>query len=255
MAIVRRFSQPRRAVAVVRAVEWSDLPPADLWPEPTDYCWTVFVPRRTNDLSRFHLQNWISPTDQPDSPPTVIVERDEETLRWRPGKAVVQCPPQRQHEILDLLADFAFYEGELRSLETGVEAREAQAQTDVAIAYCIEGRDQRHWSRFTDCIKDLAQIRLAYARLEPQLAKPSRSLPSNSRRIMSALLQQADVEARLTALNDRLEVLEDLYEGANDRVVDYRWYRRGILLEIGIVILLLIETVIIGIDLYIRHLR
>ena len=51
----------------------------------------------------------------------------------------------------------------------------------------------------------------------------------------------------------RLEALEDLYEGANDRVADYRWYRSGAWLEIGIIILLIIETVMISFDFYMRR--
>jgi hypothetical protein len=71
---------------------------------------------------------------------------------------------------------------------------------------------------------------------------------------MARLLSKADVEARLSEINDRLEAMEDLYEGANDRVADYRWYRNGHLLEIGIIILLLVEVVLMSGDMYIRYL-
>jgi hypothetical protein len=72
---------------------------------------------------------------------------------------------------------------------------------------------------------------------------------------MARLLKKADVEARLAALNDRLEAKEDLYEGANDRVADYRWYRNGHLLEIAIVVLLLVEALVMSADMYIRYLE
>jgi hypothetical protein len=37
--------------------------------------------------------------------------------------------------------------------------------------------------------------------------------------------------------------MEELYEGANDRVADYRWYRGGHLLEWTIVIILIFEAI------------
>ena len=73
--------------------------------------------------------------------------------------------------------------------------------------------------------------------------------------LIRQLSRRATVEDRLSALNDRLEVCEDLYEGAVDRMTDDRWYRKGNLLELIIVILLLIEVVLLGGDMAIRWIR
>ena len=43
-------------------------------------------------------------------------------------------------------------------------------------------------------------------------------------------------------MSNRLEACEDLYEGAVDRITDHRWYRKGMLVEIAIVILLFLEV-------------
>ena len=70
---------------------------------------------------------------------------------------------------------------------------------------------------------------------------------------MSRLRARADVADRLESFNDRLEACEELYEGAVDRITDYRWYEKGLLLEVAIVILLAIEAVLLSWEFYHRH--
>jgi hypothetical protein len=58
----------------------------------------------------------------------------------------------------------------------------------------------------------------------------------------------------MEAASNRLEAFEDLYEGATDRIADYRWYRSGEWLEVGIIFLLLVEIALLGFEIY-RHLK
>ena len=251
--IIQAFNHPRRAMAVASAIELTDPSTTELWVESKDHCWVVFLPKGTLDNSLPDLRNWIARPDGLHVCPTVMVRENGEVIRWRPGKAVVQCAPERQDEILALLADFAFYEGELRALEEGIEAHQAQAQVDVNMAYKIEQRDKQQWHRLQKCTKYFAKMRLIYARLEPQLAEPSRIFPPKSQRILSALFREADIEHRLEALDERLEALEDLYEGATDRIADYGWYREGSWMELTIIMLLIIETIVVAAEVYLHH--
>jgi hypothetical protein len=249
----REFTQPRHCLAVEEVEELSDLPTAKPWPEPTDHFHVVFVSTEAASEWQQNGEAWLAPPDQPEAVPAIVVERDGAIIQWRPGRALVRGQAERREEILATLTDFAFYEGELRGLEQALESREADAQADVARAHRIRYRDRKHWRRFGEMIEYFARMRLTYARLEPRLAKGARTLPRKARRVMSCLLLKADVEGRLEALNDRLEACADLYEGANDRVADYRGYLRGYLLEIGIIVLLLLEVLLISGDLYLHY--
>jgi hypothetical protein len=248
----REFKQPRRLLAVEEVADVTDLPPAKAWPEPTESCWIVFVPPGADAGGLPSAEAWLTPPDQPEAVPPVVVSLDDSRIHWRPGRALVQCKAERQEDILAALIDFAFYEGELRALEAALEAREGGAQADVAFAHRIRHRDRKHWPRFKEMIEYFSQMRLTFARLEPCLATGSRTLSPAGRQLMSRLLEKADVEARLQGFSDRLEAMEDLYEGANDRVADYRWYRNGHLLEIGIIVLLLFEGLAMSGDMCIR---
>jgi len=88
--------------------------------------------------------------------------------------------------------------------------------------------------------------------LEPRLLSPSRRLPVPSRRLFRQLCRRAAIEDRLSAITDRSEACEDLYEGAVDRLREHRWYRRGNLLEMIIIVLLLIEVIQLGGDTALR---
>jgi hypothetical protein len=245
----RTFAEPRPCVAVEEDVEPDGPPPAAAGPEPTDRLEVVLVPNGVPPEWRASGDGWQAPPDHPEVTPAALVERDGYAVQWLPGRAVVQGRVDDPEALLAALTDFAFYEGELRTLEQALEACAAGARADVGRAYRIRFRDREHWARFGERIERLAGMRLRYASLEPRLAKPSRALPVEARRVMARLLARADVKARLEALTNRLEACEDLYEGANDRVTDHRWYLEGHALEIGIILLLVIEVFLMTADL------
>jgi hypothetical protein len=251
----RQFTQPHRGVAVEEGANLADLPADRAWPEPTDQLVVVFVPRACAAEWQKKGAGWLDPPDHPEAAPAVVLERDGHAIHWRPGRAVVLGRVEHAEAVLDALVDFAFHEGELRRLEQALAACEAGAEGDVARAHCIRARDRRAWVRLGETIEHLNRMRLAYARLEPRLARPPRSLPVEARRVAARLARRADVEARLEAFSDRLEACEDLYEGANDRVADYRWYRSGHALEIAIIALLVLEVIIMTSDFYLRFLE
>jgi hypothetical protein len=250
----REFAHPRPRVAVEEPAGLYDLPAATDCPEPTDRLVVVFVPRGAAPEWQEKGGGWLAAPDDPKAVAATVVERDGYAVHWRPGRALVEGGVDCPEGILAALTDFAFYEGELRELERELAAHETAAVADVGRAYRIRFRDRKHWARFGESIEDLARMRLLYARLEPRLARPRRALPVEARRVMAHLLARADVEARVQAFTDRLEACEDLYEGANDRVADYRWYIGGHALEIAIILLLLLEVLLLVADLFLRYL-
>lgn len=172
----------------------------------------------------------------------ISIKQDNISISWQRNQVHVLCPLESRLDVLTALADFGFYEGELHRLETDVELQEPLAEKDVEFAHRIHHRNREHWSRFGETIERFTRDRLIYARLCSQVAFPSLTLSPKSRQIVSKLLRESNIEDRLEMYSDRLEAMEELYEGANDRVADYRWYRGGHLLEWTIVIILIFEA-------------
>ena len=179
----------------------------------------------------------------------ISVKQDNISITWQRTQVHVLCPVESRLEVLAALADFGFYEGELHRLESDVEAQESQAEKDVGFAHRIHHANKQHWQRFGETIERFTRDRLIYARLCSQLGLPSPTLSTKSRQIVSKLLRESNIEDRLELYSDRLEAMEDLYEGANDRVADYRWYRGGHLLEWTIVIILIFEAIAMSVEL------
>jgi hypothetical protein len=177
----------------------------------------------------------------------VLIEADYGKVSWQPGQAILQG--RSVDTLLPAVIDFAFYEADLRRLEQAIKPDQALADADVALAYNIRESDRSQWGRLYKTMEDLSRLRLQFARLEPHLGSASRELPLPARRLFNRLLVKAQIEARLEAFSDRLEVLEDLYEGAVDRITDYRNFRNGSLLEVGIIVLLGLEVIL----LLVRH--
>jgi hypothetical protein len=244
----RQFTHPRRAQAREEEASLESAASAGDGSEPVDECIVVCIPAGSSSQSRERAKALLG-----DMSRAVTLEHGPDALDWRPGLAVVQCREDSRKDIVSALIDFAFYEGNLRVLERSVEAAETQAQADVLLAHRVRYRDRAHWERFTDCAEQCSRMRLTYARLEPQLLAASRTLTAGARSWVTRLLQKSDMESRLESLNDRLEALEELYEAATQRIAEHRWYVGGHALEIGIIVLLVIECAMMGADIYMHN--
>ena len=256
--VLRVFREPRSCFAVAEAAEPRDLARQQLRPEGTDQLTVVLMPGTAAPEAKKFSERTPETADFSDASSISIVVSGR-NIKWRPGLALIQGRQANGEKdslegVLAALTDFAFYEGELRSLERALDSRERDAQADVARAYRIRFSDRRHWLRMGETIESLSQLRLTYARLESELANAPRNVAIDARPVMTRLMDEAEVEARLEAASNRLEAFEDLYEGATDRIADYRWYRSGEWLEVGIIFLLLVEVGLLGFEIY-RHLK
>ena len=251
--VLRTFRDPKPCVAVEEEVAFGDLPAEEEWPEPIDHITAVLIPSEAVAEAKKLSEGWMATPDRDGAISTAAFALNGQRIQWRPGRLLVQGSPNAFEGILKAVTDFAFYENELRGLEQTLESREPQALKDVAWSQRIGFRDRKHWRRFAELTEYFCRMRLTYARLEPHLVIASGTLPRDARQVMAKVLEEAEISDRLEAVSNRLEACEDLYEGANDRVADYRWYIEGRWLEIGITLLLLVEVALLVTDLSLRH--
>lgn len=177
------------------------------------------------------------------------------TLRWKPGVAVVEGTIGAREDVLAALAEFAFLEGQLRSLEREMGEVESEFQQDLARCFRIRPQDCEHGERFASLTERCYGLWTKHARIASRLERPTPSLSPAGRKIMARLLARADVGTRSEEFEGRLEICGDLYEGATDRIADYRWYVGGHRLEMTIVVLLVVEVIFFAIELFFRVLE
>jgi hypothetical protein len=251
--VLRVYRRPAPRFAIEEEISLSELPVARVWPEPFDELTVLVVPANT-PASEFD-EDWMGTPSHPDAPMTAVLACNAHRIQWRPGRAIIQGPVEGFETLLLALVDFAFYEGELRGLEKMLDDREEQAEADVGRAHRVRMRERQHWGRFSETITSFSRMRLNYARLESQVAAAMRVVPRQSRPVIARLNDEARIDDRLEAFSNRLEAFEDLYEGANDRFTEHRWYITSQWLEIGIVVILILEVVLIALGPYLWHLR
>ena len=212
------------------------------------------VPPETPAAEREVIEELLLRTEKGSDGPFMVIAKDGTKIRWRPGLAVIEGPKPAAEEILPAIIDFSHREEMLRDLESSLDEIEPEAPIDVQFAYRIRKADRSHWRRIAQTMEKLARMRLKFARLEPTLRRPARDLNPTARKCGMRLLKECRIEERLESLGDRLEACEDLYEGANDRINDYRMYRDGHKLEIIIILLLAVEVMLMAGELYYRYL-
>jgi hypothetical protein len=241
--VQRRFAQPRSIVAVEQPAglgSLSDTP----WREAVDDLYVILSSTPVPPEMQCTIDRWLAAPDRLGVPPLLVVQMDAGTIQWRPGRAVVEGTVDVGKNLMAAVIDFSFFEGELRRLEQELLPYEASAVEDIAFAYQIRQADRIQWARLGQTIESLCGLRLAFARLAPSLRSVSRSLTPDARQAVTRLLAGSDVPSRLEAFDGRLEACQNLYEGAVDRIADFRWYRQGELLEIAIVVLLILELTV-----------
>jgi hypothetical protein len=245
--VLAQFSAPQRRFAVAEPVSPEMLPEAGAWPEPVDELYLWFLPGGAATLfeEQRRAEAWVARPRAGAGPTFELLLRSDRVL-WRPGRGVILGAPDRAEELIAGMVDFAFYEGELRRLEREVAADWPGYEEDAgALTDRLKRRDLQQSSRVNEMTRSLAIRRMRFARLEPRLDNVAASLPPAARRVVTELCQQAETEDRLAAIDDSLEVLEDLYDETFTRLSDFRYFRREMLVEGLIVALLFTETVLL----------
>lgn len=245
---LRRFRDPYPRVAVARPVVVDELlSTAPAGQPPLDKFDFLFLPGGL--ASPIELQRaaeaWMNDPALTALQPTIDLVLQSDRVLWRPGRAVVLGASRRLPDLLAGLVDFSFYEGELRRLEQELEDDWTVAEADVPLTHGLERSALARREHVDQMTRRTALRRIRFARLSPHLEKASAALPGPARRLSAELALQAEVVERLKNVDDRLEVFENLYELANDRLSEFTYFRREYRLEVWIIVLLLAEALLI----------
>lgn len=245
--VLREFTDPYRRFAVVETMPLDDLPGPASTPEPQDEFHFLFLPGGSAESFDWQkkAEQWMTRPPAADAAPTVEILLRSDRVLWRPGRSLMIGAPERMTETLLALTDFSFYEGELRRLEEAIEADLDTAMRDAPLTTAaVTPRSLDALAHVSELATRMTLLRIRYARLERPLEKASVTLPGSGRRLVGELLMQTELADRLKAVDHRLEVYSDLYELANDRLSEYRYFRKEAVIEAWIVVILVAEVLL-----------
>ena len=249
--VLREFPDPypRPRYAIWEEVGLDQLP-SPVWPperEAGDCLHFLFLPGGSTTAfdEQKRGEQWMAKPADPGAEPTVEILMRSDRILWRPGRCMMQGAAERMHETLLALADFSYHEGELRKLEREIDADGAVLARDVPLTTAAVNRESlQGLAHVHQRTCTTTQRRIRCSRLQRPLEKPSITLPGAGRRLVAELLVQCEIQDRLKAVDERLEVYEDVYELANDRLLEFGNFRAEAKLEIWIIVILVTELVV-----------
>lgn len=129
---------------------------------------------------------------------------------------------------------------ELSILDESIRGCERTAQADVELTHSVSGRHLPRVEHVNAMTVRVAEMR--FRALELQRFSLGTALPPSGRRSLANLLDELEFEDRLEAINDAVEMLQDVYELANDRLSEFSFFHREYRLEVLILIVLIVEV-------------
>lgn len=170
----------------------------------------------------------------------------DDKLFWRPGKGILQISGANISKFLQCLVEFSFYEAELRKLELEVNENWPVVEEDIQFTHQVQPSSIKQSEHINAMTRRVTFQRMRQVRMRAPLEVIVGS---------SQLLEKFDCENRLDSLEDQLEIYEDVYELANDRISEFKYFHSEAKLEIYIIFILLAEVVIMILELYVMGKR
>jgi hypothetical protein len=169
-------------------------------------------------------------------------------ILWRRGRALCIGTGEFFGEIREAVAYFSFCELELARLEDRIAAQWPALDGDLALTHSVTRRELERQPAVDSRTREAHSMRMAFIRLDTALERLDRVLPAPSQRIVAEFAQQADTVDRLRLLDDGIEFAQETYDTANDRLLEFRYFRSEYWVEIIIAVILLVEFAVVLID-------
>jgi hypothetical protein len=209
------------------------------------------IPSGLNDSTHWHEQAeaWIQ---SPTAEETAVIRANIAggNVLWHPGRAVIQCPPEQIDDAMLALAEFAYYELELRKLEAETAADWGRLASHAPLGQDVGRKDLRRSAEVAEATARVVARRVRLSRIERRLLTPSPPFGEVALGLGRRLREEADVEGRLDTLDGQIETYESIYESANQRMGEYHNFLREYVIEILILLVLVIETGLLVADLF-----
>jgi hypothetical protein len=167
-------------------------------------------------------------------------------LRWRPGRAVLECDADQAELLLAAVVEFAHYEVELRRIEDEIARGWPELEQDQGLAFEVSPTDLRRSQVVGERMAETLGRRMRLARMEAHLSGPGARLEAAGQRLGEALREKAETEARAEIVSGQLEVFEGIYEMSAQRMGEYRAARQEGILEWVIIVLLAGEVLLMA---------
>jgi hypothetical protein len=190
------------------------------------------------------LAEWADPRAVAQGAAPVYVRYRGVELLWQPARAVLLCDPDQASVLLPAVAEFSYYEAELRRVEQEIAAAWSEVEQDNTLAFDVTAADLGRSDAVGARMERAFRRRIRFARIEPHLESPAAEMPASARKLGEELRERTDVAARAEIVDGQLEVFEHIYEMTSQRMGEYKAARQGHIMEWVIIVLLGAEALL-----------
>lgn len=171
---------------------------------------------------------------------------------WSAQRVLVIGAVDRLAEVKAAVELFTRAESELRAIEQAAGETLRSAEGDVTLTHALKAGDLRQQRRVGALTESAHLTRIRLTRLETLLVQPGHALPGAARRMLAEMTQQAEFADRMRAVDEQIEVAQDIYDTVNDRLTEFSHFLREYRVEILIVVILALEAALVIWDMFSR---
>ena len=249
---IMQFADPAPAVAFAVAMS----PETLTAPTQADLALLLIpaeAPNKTDWERR--AREWLEASPGPAPVRILLDEDDRDWILFRPGQAVISAHARDLGSLLAAVVDFAYHEFQLRELETQIATDWPMVEKHLPLIHDVNAETKKALGDLGPATKQAMLRRMRYARLEPHLVSVPDTFRNSSRQAARRLRARTNIEARLEAADAQIEVYEDVYDMANQRVGEHTHFIKEYRMELLILIVLSAELIVILVDFYMNHFR
>jgi hypothetical protein len=239
------INEPHNVVAVATPVEMSDVlangPDAPARPLD-DSLLVVWVPSaagNTVDLDS-QLHAWIR-RDLPANQSPVHASIKTVRVTATDTRAIIYAAPEHLSDTMDAVARFTLAARQTVALEARMAATWPHIKTHTPLTHAVTRQQQRLQPQVNALTEQATEMKAMHLRLQTALEQLDPTLSGTSKRIYADLADAAALHDRVEMLEDPIQFALDHYELANWRLTEIGAARRGQVLEVAIVIILLAD--------------
>lgn len=146
----------------------------------------------------------------------------------------IEAKDQVHPQLVELEKQLASLEGQVLNWD--------QLERDAKFNHQVGDEELREWDRVNAETRRFTQFRITICKLRRGFSVAQ--WPADVRKYVESYNERSGIWDRLEDLDDQIEVFEDVYELANDRLSEYSYFRREYKLEVLIAFLLFVEIAI-----------
>ena len=245
-AVITKFFEPQPYVAVKEHVPIEQWLTNENQVNASEGFHFLFLPDAlsTMDLRR-ETEAWLDKINGMAETPAVELVATPNRIIWHRHRVVVLGEKNVSEEAFMALVEFGFFESELRKLESKLQDYFAICPRDICLTHGVGSSDLRRQAHVNKMTQQITSSRMEFLRLIPCFDKLYGRLTPHTKPIIGELTKKTRVwNDRIEAVDDQLEFLEDLYELANDRLTEFKYFRGESTLELWIIALLVLELAV-----------